>query len=168
MKISLLWSCLLISSFFHQACAEKEETITPDDMIEQVEEVDFAGYALITSVNVSGDAESFQFSVGISSPDTGCDQYADWWEVLDQNGNLLYRRILAHSHVGEQPFVRSGGSVVIAATDQVIVRAHMNNTGYGRQAYTGSVQDGFKEEILPEDFFLDLDQVAPLPDGCAF
>ena len=57
--------------------------------------------ANIVSVDVSA---SFVFSVGIASPDTGCDQYANWWEVVTPGGTLLYRRILAHSHITEQPF----------------------------------------------------------------
>jgi len=155
-----------MGSIFQQSCSEStEEEATSDDM---KEEIVLDGFALITSVDFSGDEGAYQFSVGISSQETGCDQYADWWEVIDQEGNLLYRRILAHSHVNEQPFVRSGGSVAISATDRVIVRAHMNNTGYGRQAFAGSVQDGFTEEFLAEDYFLNLAQEGPLPDGCAF
>lgn len=172
LKLSFLCSCLMLNSVVQQSCSgpgdvviATDDKVTTDDMIENV---DLDGYALISSVEFSGDEGAYQFRVGISSQETGCDQYADWWEVLDGDGNLIYRRILAHSHVDEQPFVRSGGAVQISATDRVIVRAHMNNTGYGRQAYTGSVQEGFSEEILPEDFFLALDQVAPLPDGCAF
>ncbi|MCB0054175.1 MAG: hypothetical protein KDE24_32035, partial [Caldilinea sp.] len=65
----------------------------------------------VFGVTVRGDDGAYQFSVEIASPDTGCNQYADWWEVLDSDGNLLYRRILTHSHVDEQPFIRSGGPV---------------------------------------------------------
>jgi len=158
-----------MSSFIQQACSTTGlEESTPDDMEEEVEELNLDDFATITSVSYSGDEGAYQFSVGVSSPDTGCDQYADWWEVIDQEGNLLYRRILAHSHVDEQPFIRSGGSIQISATDRVIIRAHMNNSGYGRQAFAGSVQDGFEEEFLSEDFFSDLDRQNPLPDGCAF
>jgi hypothetical protein len=53
------------------------------------------------------------------------------WEVVDVTGEaLLYRRILGHSHVSEQPFVRSGGPVS-ATSDVVIVRSHGNVGGYG-------------------------------------
>jgi hypothetical protein len=95
----------------------------------------------------------------VSSPDTGCDQYADWWEVLDEEGQLLYRRVLLHSHVGEQPFARSGGSVSVGTEQIVWVRAHMNSRGYGRVAFRGSVQDGFvafelAAELGPCDFSL--------------
>ena len=96
----------------------------------------------IVSVEVSGTENNYKFNVGISSPDTGCGQYANWWEVFSEDGQLLYRRILLHSHVSEQPFVRSGGPVDIAPNDVVYIRAHMNPVGYGGLLMTGTVQDG--------------------------
>jgi hypothetical protein len=124
--------------------------------------------ATIVSVTSSGNENNFTFNVGISSPDTGCAQYADWWEVITEDGALLYRRILAHSHVNEQPFVRSGGTIPIGSNDTVIIRAHMNNSGYATAAYIGSVEDGFAATTLADNFAQNLATTAPLPDGCAF
>ena len=122
----------------------------------------------VLTVEVSGNPGAFRFSVEINSPDLGCNQYADWWEVVDEDGNLLYRRILVHSHVDEQPFIRSGGPIVIDADQVVWVRAHMNTTGYGGTALKGSVQSGFFLSELSPDFAPDLADTPPLPDGCAF
>lgn len=130
--------------------------------------VPVADAANVISVEVRGDPGSYQFSVGIESPDTGCQQYADWWEVVTPTGELLYRRILLHSHVGEQPFVRSGGPVDIQADTPVRVRAHMNTTGYGGVMFEGSVQAGFTQIPGDADFAPELAQQPPLPDGCAF
>ena len=69
----------------------------------------------VVSVRGTGEPGAFRFDVGVRSPDTGCDQYADWWEVIGQDGRLLYRRVLSHSHVGEQPFARSGEPVPVEA-----------------------------------------------------
>ncbi|QCW99083.1 hypothetical protein FGM00_02730 [Aggregatimonas sangjinii] len=124
--------------------------------------------AAVTKVEVSGDENAYTFSVTIASPDTGCTQYADWWEVVDLEGNLIYRRILTHSHVDEQPFTRSGGTVAISETTEVFVRAHMNNSGYGSTAQRGSVANGFSAAELDSDFAAALQEQAPLPDGCAF
>lgn len=124
--------------------------------------------AHVLSVSVSGDPGAYTFTVEISSPDLGCEQYADWWEVIDEDGNLIYRRILAHSHVNEQPFSRSGGAVLVEADTVVWVRAHMNPGGYGGSALKGSVQDGFFPADLSADFASDLDRTPPIPDGCAF
>ena len=122
----------------------------------------------VLAVKATGDATGYLFNVEISSPDTGCDQYADWWEVLSEDGELLYRRVLLHSHVNEQPFTRSGGPVAVGETATVIVRAHMNNGGYGGAALSGSVSSGFKTVQLESGFAAEVEAQPPLPDGCAF
>jgi len=122
----------------------------------------------IISLDVSGDPGAYRFSVGVRSPDLGCEQFADWWEVIDEQGDLIYRRILLHSHTGEQPFVRSGGPVPIAPEDVVLVRAHMFPSGYGGGAYKGSIQTGFQDIELSPDFASELENTPPLPEGCAF
>jgi hypothetical protein len=125
-------------------------------------------FAEVLSVDVSGDENAYQLLVEIRSPDTGCEQYADWWEVVSQDGDLLYRRILAHSHVSEQPFKRSGGPVLMGVDTLVIVRAHMHPHGYGGMAFQGSVEGGFEPVQLDANFAPDLDEIKPLPTGCAF
>jgi hypothetical protein len=125
-------------------------------------------YADVLSVEVSGDPQDYNFSVQVSSPDTGCQQYADWWEVVSLGGELLYRRILLHSHAGEQPFTRSGGPVPIQADTQVWVRAHMNTGGYGGQTMKGSPQSGFQAAQPSADFAPNLEDQPPLPEDCAF
>ena len=122
----------------------------------------------VERVIVSGNPGSYNFSVTLSSPDTGCEQYADWWEVFSPDSSLLYRRILAHSHVNEQPFSRSGGPVNIGEEDFVYVRGHMNNLGYSAKVYSGSVKDGFKADELDITYAKSLQSMAPLPDDCAF
>jgi len=115
------------------------------------------------------DPNSYQFSVGIHSPDKGCEQYADWWEVLSETGTLIYRRILIHSHVHEQPFIRSGGAVRIAADEVVYVRAHMHPAGYGGSVFKGSVQTGFqKVTVVGPGFAAEVEREPPQPDDCAF
>lgn len=124
--------------------------------------------AEVTDVQVSGESGHYQFSVTLSTPDRGCEQYADWWEVVSASGDLLYRRILMHSHVDAQPFTRSGGPVAITEEDKVWVRVHMNNTGYSAQVMEGTVGEGFESRAFPEDFASGLEEQVPLPDGCRF
>lgn len=128
---------------------------------------DVAETADVTAASASGEPGRYTFSVTIASPDTGCERYADWWEVVDADGRLLYRRILLHSHVDEQPFTRSGGPVPVAASDPVWVRAHLSTGGYGR-AMTGTVEAGFGAAVPPDGFGAGLEAEAPQPDGCAF
>jgi hypothetical protein len=122
----------------------------------------------VVSVAVSGSPGAYYFAVTIRSPDTGCKQYADWWEVVGLDGRLLYRRVLFHSHAQEQPFERSGGPVPIRSDTVVWVRAHMNTVGYGGVAFKGSVNAGFKPASPVEGFAAALENQRPLPDGCAF
>ena len=124
--------------------------------------------ANVVSVQVRGQPGAYEFEVGIKSPDTGCQQYADWWEVLSLDGTLIYRRVLGHSHADEQPFRRRGGPVPIAADTVVWVRAHMNTSGYGGVAYKGSPRGGFTAAPLSPEFAAVLATQAPLPDSCAF
>jgi hypothetical protein len=124
-----------------------------------------APLADVLSVSVRGTS----FSVELQSPDVGCSNYADWWEVVTPEGELLYRRILAHSHVDEQPFTRSGGPVDVGGDDTVIVRAHMNPGGYGGQAMRGSANAGFTvDATITASFAEGLESSEPLPSGCAF
>lgn len=124
--------------------------------------------AEVTQVIVSDENNQYTFNVTISSSDLGCNQYADWWEVIDVDGNLLFRRILAHSHVTEQPFTRSGGPIAISENTEVYIRAHMNTTSYGSAVFKGSVAGGFTSENLDVEFAKALQEVAPLPTGCDF
>jgi hypothetical protein len=127
--------------------------------------------AVVQEVKVSGSENSYTFAVTLKSPDTGCEQYANWWEVLSADGtSLIYRRILGHSHVDEQPFTRSGGVVAITADREVIVRAHMHSAGYGEGpiAMKGSVADGFKAYDVALEFGSSLEKADPQPTGCAF
>lgn len=145
------------------ACSgdDEKETSKTDPDVEEITDM-----AKVTNVTVNGEPGSYTFAVEVSSPDTGCDQYADWWEVVTPDGELIYRRILAHSHVGEQPFTRSGGKVPIQPEDPVLVRVHMNNSGYSKKIYSGNVADGFiaAEAVLDADEVLE--KTEPLPNGC--
>jgi hypothetical protein len=122
----------------------------------------------VTEVKVTGDPGAYTFDVTLRSPDTGCAQFANWWEVVDEEGNLLYRRILAHSHVNEQPFTRSGRPVPVAENQTVVIRGHMNNSGYGSTVMKGSVVSGFRQEAAKPGFAESLENIAPQPRGCAF
>ena len=73
-----------------------------------------------------------------------------------------FRRVLLHSHVGEQPFTRAGGPVDIQPNDTVIVRAHISTTGYRGSALRWTAADGFSPTDLSEDFGSGLESQDPL------
>ena len=77
-------------------------------------------------------AHTFTFDVTVKHNDSGWDHYADKWEVIGPDLNILGTRTLYHPHVNEQPFTRSLRNITAAATiRQVTVRAHCSVHGYG-------------------------------------
>lgn len=154
--------CLIFTTISLGACTDNATKINNENLSSEKAVSD------VISVVVNGDPNAYEFSIEIHSPDTGCEQYADWWEVLSKDGSLIYRRILVHSHVNEQPFVRSGKPVQIEANEVVYVRGHMHPGGYGGSVYKGSVQNGFQEVTVSSDFALGAEKEVPQPNGCAF
>lgn len=154
---------LLLSTL---ACTSEESTITNPQFEPEDELVDEERFALVTRVTVTGEENNYTFNVTLSSPDTGCSQYADWWEILDIEEEIIYRRIFSHSHVTEQPFTRSGGPVRILANQLVYIRGHMNNNSFTSRVFAGTVNDGFQE--VEYTVSTNLEAQDPLPEGCDF
>lgn len=70
--------------------------------------VALAGDAAIVGVEITPSGNGvYTISVTLEHADTGWDHYANRWDVLDENGELIGSRVLAHPHVNEQPFTRS-------------------------------------------------------------
>ncbi len=96
----------------------------------------FADVPTIEQAKARQGGSGWSFDVTLSHPDTGWDHYADGWEVLDQDGNVLGHRTLVHPHVNEQPFTRSLSGVVIPdGTERVFIRAHCLVDGWGEQMF---------------------------------
>ncbi|MEJ2453939.1 MAG: hypothetical protein P8103_07260 [Candidatus Thiodiazotropha sp.] len=93
----------------------------------------FAGNPDIVDVKAACPEKGYcNFSVTLSHADEGWDHYADRWEVLDPDGEILGTRTLLHPHVHEQPFTRSLSQIAIPdGLERVFVRAHDSVHGYG-------------------------------------
>jgi hypothetical protein len=82
---------------------------------------------------------SWTFHVTVRHPDTGWEDYADGWDVLTPDGEVIkpdpsspFTRLLLHPHETEQPFTRSQSGIVISPdVTQVRVRAHDLVDGFG-------------------------------------
>jgi len=101
----------------------------------------WAGEADVLGVRVgkSGDG-TFRFDVTIRHADDGWDHYADAFEVIGPDGQVLGMRVLYHPHVDEQPFTRSLTGVRIAPdVATVSVRAHDKVHGHGGRIVTDLV-----------------------------
>ena len=98
----------------------------------------YAGQADVLKVEVkrTGD-NTFHFDVAVRHNDEGWDHYANKWDVVAPDGNVLATRILHHPHENEQPFTRSLGGVKIPANvNSVSIRAHDSVHGYGGKSMT--------------------------------
>ncbi len=93
----------------------------------------FAGEADVIDVQVSkSDTKTYTFEVTISHKDTGWEHYANKWEILGGNEEILGTRILHHPHVNEQPFTRTLSGVEIPKSIKTVtIRAHDSEHGYG-------------------------------------
>ncbi len=78
----------------------------------------------------------WRISATLRHSDEGWDHYADRWEVVGPNGNVLGVRPLAHPHVDEQPFTRSLTGVAIPEeVTAVTIRAHDSVHGLGGETF---------------------------------
>ena len=95
----------------------------------------FAGDVRIVDVRVEC-AGSCRFSVTLEHGDEGWDHFANQWDVVTLDGELLGSRVLLHPHVDEQPFTRSLSGVTIpAGVSQVKLRARDSMHGYSEQEF---------------------------------
>jgi hypothetical protein len=82
---------------------------------------------------------SWTFHVTVRHPDTGWEDYADGWDIVVPDGQVLksgaaekFTRLLLHPHENEQPFTRSQSSIVVPdGVTILVVRAHDLIDGFG-------------------------------------
>ncbi|RRJ85423.1 hypothetical protein D0544_03020 [Aestuariirhabdus litorea] len=91
---------------------------------------------LAATISAQG-AGLYRISLTLRHADEGWDHYADRWELVDEQGNLLATRRLQHPHVDEQPFTRSLSAVRLPqGLEKVTIRVHDSRHGYGRRKVT--------------------------------
>jgi hypothetical protein len=102
-----------------------------------------AGEADVVSVEYEKRGEEYSFHVTVRHDDTGWEHYADRWEILSGDGEIIATRTLLHPHADEQPFRRSLTGVVLpAGTKTVTVRAHDKVDGYGGKVMKIDLEEG--------------------------
>ncbi len=87
---------------------------------------------------------TWTFHVTVAHPDTGWEDYADGWDVVLPDGEVIqpdadspFTRLLLHPHQDEQPFTRSQSQIKIpAGITEVRVRAHDLRSGFGGRTVT--------------------------------
>ncbi len=97
-----------------------------------------AGKADVIDVKATpGGNGTYSFSVTVLHTDEGWKHYADKWEVLSPEGEVIGTRILLHPHENEQPFTRSlSGIQIPTAVKSVTIRAHDLKHGWGGKTVT--------------------------------
>lgn len=74
----------------------------------------WAGEADVVDVEiVQASAGKYDFHVTVRHDDAGWDHYANVWQVIGPDGEMLGERVLLHPHDNEQPFTRSLTGVAI-------------------------------------------------------
>lgn len=91
-----------------------------------------AGEADVLGAEISANGNgSFRIDVTVRHDDKGWEHYANRWDVLDQDGNVLGSRVLAHPHDNEQPFTRSLTLNIPAGISVIVIRANDSVHGLG-------------------------------------
>ncbi|MEO0829286.1 MAG: hypothetical protein AAFY03_02380 [Pseudomonadota bacterium] len=92
--------------------------------------------AVIEKVEARKSGNSWTFSVTLRHGDTGWDDYADGWRVVDAGGTVYGTRELLHPHVDEQPFTRSLNGVELPeGFDAVLIEARTNTDGWTSEPF---------------------------------
>jgi hypothetical protein len=128
------------------------------------------GFADVIAVAVTGEENDYTFDVTLETSDIDCSHFANWFEVLTDSGELVYRRILVHPHTDAfsgNPYTRGGGPVPITSDQEVIVRGHLNDLGYVGMAMRGRVDSGFENAPdITAAFTPDVASEPPQPEEC--
>ena len=111
MKIKCLVMVVLIGVFIQPAWSGKADVVN----------------VVITPVS-SG---QYRIEVTLQHEDAGWDHYANAWQVLDLQGNVIGERVLYHPHVNEQPFTRSLTLSIPEPIQQVLIRGKDSVHGDG-------------------------------------
>lgn len=84
-----------------------------------------AGEADVVDVTIESlGNDKFRINATIAHEDTGWDHYANRWDVLDESGQAIGVRDLAHPHVNEQPFTRSVSVTIPKSVKTITIRAN--------------------------------------------
>lgn len=86
------------------------------------------------SITALGD-NRYRIDATVKHADTGWDHYANRWNVLTPDGEVLGIRELAHPHENEQPFTRSLTLEIPAGVETVILQANDSVHGLGGQTF---------------------------------
>lgn len=93
-------------------------------------------YTQVVDIKVSQSSNgSWCFDVQIRHNDEGWHHYADAWQIISLQGDVLGERVLYHPHENEQPFTRRVCGVQIPNdVTMIMIRGKCNVHGFGNQS----------------------------------
>lgn len=98
-----------------------------------VSSIAYANEVKIVKVVFTRTGDNWRVDTTLKHNDTGWDNYADEWRVLDASGKELGKRILFHPHENEQPFTRGLQNLHISSKVSVVyVEAHDKVNGWSK------------------------------------
>jgi hypothetical protein len=101
-----------------------------------------AGEADVMNAKISAKGDGFfRIDVTVKHDDAGWEHYANRWDVLNLDGEILGSRVLAHPHDNEQPFTRSLTLNLPEGISVVIIRAHDSVHGLGGVTFELTIPD---------------------------
>lgn len=146
-RLGLLVIILLAASFPVLTADPSGKEQEPD--LEEELDLDYAQVLYVRAVQ--NEAGSWTFHATVRHKDEGWDHYADLWQVITPEGEILGERVLLHPHDNEQPFTRSqSGIQVPGGLERVVVRAKCNVHGYGGRSVVVDFSQVETEEYLIE------------------
>ncbi len=81
-----------------------------------------------------------KFGVTVKHADAGWDHYANRYDIVASDGDVLASRVLRHPHVDEQPFTRGISQIRIPyEVETVVVRAGDSVHGLGGKTETVTI-----------------------------
>ncbi|QUY42107.1 AAA family ATPase [Acaryochloris marina] len=130
------------------------------------------GAVIVEQPEASEERGKYTFKANLYGPTEGCNQYVDWWEILSEDQELLDRPHFDISHDDQQPFSSTSKPIQASDNQTLLIRAHLHlenkdKSGYeARQAWKGTIKDGFEMIRLPERFATNLAKADPQPKPC--
>ncbi|MEM9966837.1 MAG: hypothetical protein AAF755_01915 [Pseudomonadota bacterium] len=98
---------------------------------------------VVRDVTMRETGGQWTFDVTLFHVDTGWDDYANAWRIVDDRGNVIGQRNLAHPHVNEQPFTRSLSGVRIASdVKRVGIQARDSVGGWSQKVHMFDLMSG--------------------------
>ena len=125
-------------------CQGKPDTLSQEtkDITSEITNADPVTNANADVIYVRAERDNdstWTFSVSVQHPDTGWEDYADGWDIVLPDGEVIkpdpeseFTRTLLHPHVDEQPFTRSQSGIRIPSDVTIVrVRVHDLVNGFG-------------------------------------